>query len=153
MDNTVGFWTIIAFQHKSGFWIFLVFLRVWFDLVFVCHHRFLKHRLGSGFGFHKDKYLKANCFNLKKKLTDIGFGFLNWILKRTWFLFGFWILTDMLFINQLLTQRCEALRCCTRAHLPFYWDEVITEKIVDDLEFWTCFPLVFNSIFTILYDI
>jgi hypothetical protein len=69
-------------------------------------------------------------FSIKKKLTDIGFGFFNWILKRTWFLFGFWILTDMLFINQLLTQRCEALRCCTRAELPFLWDEVITGSSV-----------------------
>ena len=70
-----------------GFWFFLGF-----GLVFVCHHRFLKHRLGSGFGFgfHKDKYLKANYFNLKKKLTDIGFGFFKLDIEKN--LVFVWIL-------------------------------------------------------------
>ena len=68
-----------------GFWFFLGL-----GLVFVCHHRFLKHRLGSGFGFHKDKYLKANCFNLKKKLTDIGFGFFKLDIEKN--LVFIWIL-------------------------------------------------------------
>ena len=37
---------------------------------------------------------------------------------------------DVVFINQLLTQRCDALECCTRALLLNYCSEVITATIV-----------------------
>jgi hypothetical protein len=52
----------------------------WIRIVYIA----VKNSLVVGFGFHRDNIV-IYSFQFKKKLTDIGFGFSNWILKN----FGF----------------------------------------------------------------
>ena len=84
------------------------------------------------FGFHKDKsFFKADS-SFKKSEVDRYWilVFLLDIEKELTGLLDFWILIDSLFINQLLTQRCDGLKTCARAKLTIFRYEVFTDEKV-----------------------
>jgi hypothetical protein len=50
-----------------------------------------------------------------------------------WFYLDFWMMTDRFVINHFLIQRCGRKSGYTRAVLRFYWYDVITGEVVDQL--------------------